>query len=458
VSRFPLYVQGLPWLIVLAPLFFITYGAANHWAAALGHVPSVVFDWESHIPFVPWTILPYWSIDLFYGLSLLVASSPLELRRQVARLLTTQMLCVVSFMCWPLRFSSQRPHVDGVFGQLFDALMGFDLPYNQAPSLHIVLLVVYRRRASGWVLTVCHVWSALIAVSVLTTYQHHFVDVPTGLLAGCFVLWLWPLDAPRPVPSGMVSSRRWQLAGAYATGAALCMGLAWWGATLWSRVAWWLMWPAAALLGVSLMYGLVGASGFQKDINGRLSVAVRVWLAPYRVLAWLNARWWTRRLPASVLVRGQVHLGRLPLPWERDHRRYRWIVDMTAELAIDHAGVKCMPLLDLVVPQPESLLQAATWVQQLSTDESGPGMVCCALGMSRSAAVVITWLCLSDTRLSVGDALLEVRRVRPEIVVSASLLRVIEQAVQLGRHRQVADVFQGDGTVASEVSPWPTVT
>jgi hypothetical protein len=38
----------------------------------------------------------------------------------------------------------------------------------------------------------------LIGVSVLTTWQHHFFDIPTGLWLGCFVVWLFPTDA-RPL-------------------------------------------------------------------------------------------------------------------------------------------------------------------------------------------------------------------------------------------------------------------
>ncbi|MDL2275961.1 hypothetical protein LJC22_07540 [Desulfosarcina sp. OttesenSCG-928-G10] len=48
----------------------LTYGFANHYTAGLDYVGSFVFDWEKHIPFWPWTIVPYWTIDAFYGLSL----------------------------------------------------------------------------------------------------------------------------------------------------------------------------------------------------------------------------------------------------------------------------------------------------------------------------------------------------------------------------------------------------
>jgi len=88
----PLWKPGLAWLLVLGPLFFLSYGFANHQAAGTAGVPSIVFDWERHIPLWPWTILPYWSIDFFYGLSLLICTTRLELTRHGLRLLTAQVL------------------------------------------------------------------------------------------------------------------------------------------------------------------------------------------------------------------------------------------------------------------------------------------------------------------------------------------------------------------------------
>lgn len=425
-----LWRPGLIWLLVLGPLFFASYGFANHWAAALPAVPSIVFDWEQRIPFWPWTILPYWSIDLFYGLSLLICSTRLELTRHALRLLTAQIICVAGFLLFPLRFSTPRPAVEGWAAPLFDALAGFDLPYNQAPSLHIVLLLIlwdfYRRRLHGLWKGLLHVWSALIGLSVLTTYQHHAIDVPTGLWAGALCLWLWPLEGARPTWRWSPSPKRQQLAlvyGGAALGLALCAGI--------GRAWWWLYWPAASLALVALCYAALGESGFQKRDSGRHSMAVRLLLWPYRLGAWINARCWTHRLPTSVPIAGAVWLGRLPLPWEADHQRFERLVDVTCELAAYHPGTQAVGWLDLVEPTPTQLLTAAHCVHRASAH--GPVLVCCALGFSRSAAVVATWACVHGGFSDLAQALSRIREARPEVVLKPDLLRVIEQAVATAR-------------------------
>ena len=51
-------------LALLGPFFFASYGFATWYTSRLSQVPSVVFAWERQIPLWPWTIVPYWSIDL----------------------------------------------------------------------------------------------------------------------------------------------------------------------------------------------------------------------------------------------------------------------------------------------------------------------------------------------------------------------------------------------------------
>ncbi len=188
--------RACAWLAFLGSFFFASYGFANWLASRRGGVPSIAYPWEHAIPFLPWTIVPYWSIDLLYAISPFLCTTRRELDRHAQRLLFVQCVSVACFIAFPLQFSFPRPAAHGFFGALFTALRGFDKPFNQAPSLHIAILVVlwvaYAKHLPArwhWLL---HGWMALIGVSILTTWQHHFIDLPTGFAVGFLALWLLP--------------------------------------------------------------------------------------------------------------------------------------------------------------------------------------------------------------------------------------------------------------------------
>jgi hypothetical protein len=330
----------------------------------------------------------------------------------------------------PLRFTFAQPETDGITGFLFTALTSFDQPFNQAPSLHIALLVflwvLYARHVPRWALWLLHPWFALVGLSVLTTYQHHVVDIPTGALLGFFCLWLWPDDGPSPLTSFRLAPdrRRRVLAARYAAGAAAIAILA----ALIGRQAWWLWWPVASLALVAANYAGLGAAGFQKAADGRLSLAARILLAPYLVGVWLNSRAWTYRATAPATLDGGVALGRFPT--RSESAPFATVIDLCAELPRLHSHTRwrAFPTLDLVVPDAHLLRTAADAIEEARA--AGPVLVCCALGYSRSAAAVATWLMLSGKATSAADAVAQIRRVRPRIVLSDTALNAITAAAE----------------------------
>lgn len=421
--------RGLAWLALLGPFFYLSYGLANHLAAQRADVPSVVFDFERSIPFWAWTILPYWTVNAFYVGSLFVHRSAQAVDVQGRRLLTAQLIAVSCFLLWPLRFSFERPETSGWAGLMFDALTSFDKPYNQAPSLHIALLLilwaVYAPRLARVPRWGLHLWFALIGVSVLTTYQHHFIDIPTGLALGAFCLWLWPEDARSPL-SGLrfdTDPARRVLAIRYASGALVLIALA----ALLRGVALWLLWPALSLSLVALAYAAAGAAVFQKSAQGRLSVGATVLLAPYLFAARANQWAWTRGEAAQQVVADGVGLGRLP--WRRASSDVPPLIDLSAELdAPRGAQVQAFPCLDLVAPDPHTLMQAADAIERLRLQ--APLRVACALGRSRSACAVAVWLLRTRRVATVDEALACLRDRQPGLVIGPAQRAAIEQAAR----------------------------
>ena len=384
------------WLAVLAPLFYLTYGTANWLASLRTDVPNLAFGWERHIPFLAWTIVPYWSINAFYALSLFVNDTAEDVGRLARRYLTVQVIAVACFVAFPLQATFVRPETHGLPGFMFAVLGGFDKPFNQAPSLHIALLVViwdhWRGRLRGGMRLFWHAWCVLIGLSVMTTWQHHAIDIPTGALLGLFALWLVPAGSPSPLAGFRLTPdpKARRLAACYAAGAVLLLGL---GVvqTRASGAGLLLLWPALALAIVSIGYAGAGAGVFQKGADGRMSLAGRLLLLPYRLGARINLYWWTRRLPAATEIADGVFLGRMPARGELS--TYTAVIDMSAELpglVVPGLAWSAFPSMDLLAVPTSRIRDAALAVEALR--QRGPVLVCCALGFQRSALVAACYL------------------------------------------------------------------
>ncbi len=422
---------AIVWMaLVLGPGFFLVYGFCNELTARRGDVGSFFFAWERHIPLLPWTIIPYWSLDIFYACSVLLCRDRLELDRHAWRIITAVLLSAIGFLLFPLRFGFPRPEVDGLFGPLFEALYGFDQPFNQAPSLHISLGMIvwylyakYARGAWRWLL---HGWFVLIGFSTLTTWQHHVIDLPAGALVGMIAFWLFP-DPPaertgKPVSYRPVGGNR--LAGRYLSGGLLCLALA-----LSGRYWLILLWPALSLGAVATAYAGIGPVVFCKQ-GGRLSRAAKLVLAPYLLGQTLSWRWHRRRMasPFAEIAPGLFMGARLDareaLLFAAAYPR-RLVLDLTGDFdETDHlrqGDYVNLQLLDLTEPPPAALRDGAAAIE-LALQQGKTVFVHCALGYARSARLVAHWLTVTGRARSLEEAFEQVRAVRPGIIVGPQRL------------------------------------
>ena len=519
-------------LALVGILFYASYSLSNHYAASLAYVPEIAFAWEHGIPFWEWTILPYWSLNLMYAAAFFLCRNACEQNRYVARLVSAQIIATTCFMLFPLHFGWPKPPTDGLWGMMFDSLVAFDLPYNQSPSLHIALSIIvgafYWTRFPKIRLPI-FLWQSLIALSVLTTYQHHFIDVPTGALLGWLVLWAIPQRGVSPFRRRSLSvvqpdnqtgrlktneesfaktreasfceaktnavsfartreasfreaktspatrSREIKIAMLYLAGAVLSALLSLFGG------AWlWMLWVSVSLSVVAFAYLTGNAAVFQKQADGRLSAAATILLLPYLAGVRLNMAYWLSGKAKMVRVRDDVWIGSISGVAEIQHCGgvfgkktasaalkmlarcstllrflpciYHFLPQKSASqakspqpLAISddllavldvcaeyprpryHGAYRVLPLLDMVAPSENDLVQAASLLEALRR-QHGKVLACCALGYGRSASVVLTWLLVYGGCRDLAQATAELKQVRPQMVLPPETAKAIEAA------------------------------
>ena len=431
LPTFPVARRAALWLVFLGPFFYASYGLANYLASLNTEVPNVAMAWEKAIPFMAWTIIPYWSINLFYVATLFFNEDTDGVNRTAKRYLTCQIIAVGCFILFPLRAIFDKPETSGLTGFMFDALGSFDKPFNQAPSLHIALLVIiwdhWRARFAGLLLWLWHGWSALIGLSVLTTFQHHFMDIPTGALLGLFALWLFPQNNSSQARTGVAGTKRLRkIGGVYAVGSALFFALAIFTLPTSPLALFWL-WPSLSLAFAAAAYFGLGVGVFQKRADGTMPLAPFWLLMPHRWGARVNAFAWTRKLPPSAPVMENVWLGRIPK--ESEVSGFSAVIDMTGEMLVpklEGVEVKSFPVLDLAAPPVQTLKDAAKSIQK--AQGKGKVLVCCALGMQRSATAAAVWLISAGHAKDGAQAVAILRRTgRPVHLDAASIDAALEQ-------------------------------
>ncbi len=410
--------------IGLSALFVVVYGGCNWFTAQRANVPTLFFEWERSIPFVPWMIGPYMSIDLLFIGAPFLCRNNRELATLTKRIAATTLVAGVCFLLFPLRFAFERPHVDGWLGIVFDWFRGMDQPYNLLPSLHIAFLTIladlYARHTRGLLRFASNFWFVLIGLSAVLTYQHHVMDVIAGFALGAYCLYFFP-DSTEPLP--VTPNRRvasYYLFGTIAVGSLVI--LFWpWGILL--------LWPAISLGLVAAAYFSVGPAIFRKR-GGRLPWTTWWALAPVLLGQELSRRYYRRQGRAWDQLNSRVWIG-----GALDRREatvamkngITAVLDLTAEFSARRCFQTIhyhnIPILDLTAPSLTQLEEAAAFIGRES--ENGIVYVHCKIGYSRTAAAAVAYLLRSGTADTVAEAVDLVRRARPTVIIRPEVIAVL---------------------------------
>ena len=119
--------------------------------------------------------MPYWSIDLLYGLSFFLWRTRADLLVHAKRLLAAQLISVACFIAFPLRFAFDRPQADGVPGHLFTLLGGFDK--GVGASLYYIDYMASSNKVNFG----CHGYGSNFVLSILDREWTEGLDEAAGL-------------------------------------------------------------------------------------------------------------------------------------------------------------------------------------------------------------------------------------------------------------------------------------
>jgi membrane-associated phospholipid phosphatase len=294
------------------------------------------------------------------------------------------------------------------------------------PSLHIALRTIlaelYARHTRGLLRAASNIWFVLIGLSAVLTYQHHVMDVVAGFGLGAYCLYFFPESSERlpVIPNRRVGS--YYLVGAFIL-AALIFFFCPWGAFL--------IWPAVSLVIMAAAYFQFGPGVFRKR-NGCLPWTTWWTLGPVLLGQEISRLYYRRQCHAWDELTPHVWIGGVLSRNEARtivQRGVTAVLDLTAEFSdaarLRNVAYQNIPILDLTAPTSAQLQEMVSFIEHES--ETGIVYIHCKIGYSRTAAVAAAYLVRSGLATSVSEAIAELRRVRPCVVMRPEMIEALNR-------------------------------
>ena len=426
-SKPPLNLQ-LGYAVALSLLFIVLYGLSNYYASTLTEHHVFRYEWERNIPFLPAFIIPYMSIDLFFFFSFFICTTRSELRTHAARLAATTITAAIIFVIFPMKLGMERPDPTGINGAVYAFLKSFDHPHNLCPSLHVaytlILRMCYGRHTRGITWWVFHAWFTAVSLSVLFVHQHHVIDLIGGATLATLVMYFIPSHSRRiAMPPRRAGGSNPIAAAVYIALAAAIIIPVFINPYLYP-----LVWPAVALILVSLAYIHTGPRVFRK-LNGNLPLNVRVIFAPYLIPLNLTRFLYNRATPPCAPITKNLWIARKLTKHEARkliESNPTAYLDLTAEHTAPTSirrlpNYRNIPMLDLTAPTPQQINAATEFIAAHTLN--GSVVVQCGLGRSRSATVIAHYLLKAGQTESIEQAAQLIRSAQPKARINTAALR-----------------------------------
>ncbi|PIF47445.1 protein-tyrosine phosphatase [Chryseobacterium sp. 52] len=279
-ERRPTIKQQIYAFALCAFVFMIVYNFATWYTLRLEKVPSFVFDFEKYIPFLPWSIIPYMTSGIFFCLVFFLCTDREQLKVLTKRMLFSTVTAGLCFIIFPLRFSLIKPETEGsIFSSSFQFLKVFDSPFNQSPSLHIAFAFIFWTvfRDFKKFRSLSMLWLIVLGISTLTTYQHHFIDIISGIILAHISFMIFPYRNKDFRYRNFHMANFYFLFGWILILAALLLDK--FSGHLWLIF----LWPSAMSIIIGYQYQKNNIH-FLKDKNGSISLARKIFYAPYLMM------------------------------------------------------------------------------------------------------------------------------------------------------------------------------
>ncbi|MFZ4930339.1 phosphatase PAP2 family protein [Chryseobacterium sp. Mn2064] len=378
-------------LLLCSIIFMMVYNFAAWYTSTLATVPSLVFDFEKYIPFIPWSIIPYMTSGLFFCTVFFFCKEKEQLVVLTRRMLFVTFAAGLCFVLFPLRFSFSKPEIDNHFLQYsFQFLKTFDSPFNQAPSLHItyafIFWSVFRELKKFRIFLMIAL--LLLGISTLTTYQHHVIDIVTGSILAHLSFIVFPFR------KNNILYRNFHVANVYFFSGWILILMTLSVKQLIGPSALIILWPAFIIFLVGFHYQKNNIY-FLKNRAGNISWIKKILYFPYIIIYRI---FWTffRKNKAPVQIFHGLYISSRPNAEDLKNFTAFAIYDLSAEMeevAIlkENPRYHFIPFLDVGtfdLYETQKLISDIT-NQYKILPKDGKILIHCTMGFTRSSVIAI---------------------------------------------------------------------